>query len=597
MLMFQISLFIKNSRAKYKVVSSRECFNLIYAYYRSNFKEHLAGIEDTMISDSALFAYIPEIVHAYQTRGIFPEILIADAILIHGIMIRYLLDTFIHKIYEFLKNTGQKMDYLELESKVLRSISVITIVQSDRALLMKPAYFQRMLDSGYPFHAWSSYRWRDFSFKIAYANGEGSFSNTSYTLTMYEKQSGELVHEYIAAAALQLGFSRSSRNNRIVRDIWVKPLYNANGDYRAFYTLRITQDVTLNRYSIIPFIILPEIKISRCRELFYKIFSADIIAGLEATSFTDRSCAELFHLALNYDLLLLLNQYDSRILVTNDVLDTDKIMMNFGVRSIYGKALVELLEHTAPFLSWEQLDALIYNSSEGSEPVMKKKAEPSILFKYTSLSEAFEETIAKEGEELELKANNDFLNQNLSVEIKPRKDVKNLFSRIEQSLSMKYNDQEIVELVADILRKTDMSMLSIEADIKDNSCYSAYRINEQAQFIHPKEYSDHLSVLVQMEKDCNSNPNEIIKRIADFYGKNPDLQNKLSNYVTYLYSSGQRLHDWDINWVNSTEVDDQIRSECPGLSQSNLLFAQMIKRTVAQRNELTEYNKKYSQDT
>ena len=288
--------FIRDSKAKYKVVMARKCFNLLNAYYRSQYSRPLADIENTMISDSALFAYIPEIVHEYQTRGIFPEILIADDILIHGRAIRWLLDTFIHKIYELLKNTEQNIDYQEIESEALRSISVITIVQSDRALLMKPAYFQRMLDSGYPFHAWKSYRWRDFSFKIAYVNGEGSFSNTSYTLTMYEKRSGELVHENAAEAASKNGFHKSSWNNRNVRDVWVKPLKNTNGDYLAFYTLRVTQDTTLDRYSIIPFIILPDIKMSCCRELFYKIFSADIMAELENTSFADRSCAELLYL-------------------------------------------------------------------------------------------------------------------------------------------------------------------------------------------------------------------------------------------------------------------------------------------------------------
>ena len=584
--------FIKDSKAKYKVIMARKCFNLLNAYYRSKYGKALAGIEDTMISDSALFAYIPEIVNEYQTRGIFPEILIADDILIHGRAIRRLLDTFIHKIYELLKNAGRKMDYQELESEVLRSISVITIVQSDRALLMKPAYFQRMLDSGYPFHAWSSYRWRDFSFKIAYANGEGSFSNTSYTLTMYEKQSGEPFHEYVAQVASNSGFSRSSWNSRNVRDVWVKPLKNANGDYQAFYTLRITQDTTLDRYIVIPFIILPDIKTSFCRELFYKIFSADIIAGLEAASFADRSCAELLYMTLNYDFMLLLNQYDPRIPVTNDVLDTDKIMMNFGVRSIYGRAFAELMEHTAPFLSWEQLDMFI---SHSSEYIMKKATVQDMALNCNSLSEVFEEIIACESENSESKAYNDFIVQNLFEEIKPDNEIRNLFSRIEQVSALKYNDLKVIELVADMLRKMDMDMFSLKADVKDNSYYYAYHTNEQSQFIHPKRYSDHLLVLVQMEKDCNSSPNEIIKRVVDFYGKNPDLQNKLSDYVRYLYSSGQRLYDWDINWMNSTEVNNELRHECQELSQSNLLFAQMIKRSVVQRKELNEYRNMYPQ--
>lgn len=588
--------FIRDSDARYKVVVARKCFNLLNTYYRSRYKKPLADIENTMISDTALFAYIPEIAEEYQTRGIFPEILIADDILIHGRAIRWLLDTFIQKVYEYLEKTDQQTDYQKTESDALRSISVITIVQSDRALLMKPAYFQRMLDSGYPFHAWSSYRWRDLSFKIACVNGEGPFSNTSYTLTMFEKGSGELVHEYAAAAALKNGFSRSSWNNRNVRDVWIKPQRNANGDNQAFYTLRITQDLTLDRYCIVPFIILPEIKISRCRALFNEIFSADIMAELEKTSLMERACAELLYLTLNYDILLLLNQCDPRIPVTKDVLDIDKIMMNFGARTVYGRAFSELTEHVVPFLSWGQLDAFICQGSEGSDPVMKGMAEPGIAANYDTLSEAFEEIVAYEGEESELKAYNDFLTQNLSEKIKPRKDVRSLFSRIEQTPVLKYNDQEIVELVADILRKMDMGVVSMGADPRDgDSYYCAYRTGEQSQFVHPKKYSDHLPVLVQMEKDCNSNPNEMIKRIADFYGTDKDLQEKLSYYVDYLYSSGQRVHDWDINWINSTEVDDEIRREYPKLSQSRLLFAQTIKRSVAQREEFEDYRKMYPQ--
>lgn len=583
--------FIRNSDAKYKVVMAGECFNLLNAYYRSKYGKPLAAIENCMISDSALFTSIPEIVQEYQTTGIFPEILIADAILVHGITIRHLLDTFIQKVYEYLEKTGQQTDYQKTESDALRSISIITIVQSDRALLMKPAYFQRMLDSGYPFHAWSSYRWRDLSFKIACVNSEGSFSNTDYTLTMFEKGSGEHVHEYVIAAALQKNFSRSSWNNRIVRNVLVKPLRNANGDYQAFYTLRITQDLVLDRYYIVPFIILPEIKVSRCKELFSKIFSAGVMAELKTTSFTDRSCAELFYLTLNYNLLLLFSQCDPRISVAKDVLDINKIMMNFGARTVYGRAFAELLEHTAPFLSWEQLDAFIRHSSE---PVMQGIANPAAVVNYNTLSEAFEDIVACESEESELKAYNDFLIQNLSEEVKLKKSIRSLFSRIEQSPILKYNDQEIVELVANMLRQMDMGEISIGSDSKNgDSFYCAYRTGEQSQFIHPKKYSDHLPVLVQMEKDCNSNQNEIIKRIADFYGKNMDLQKKLSDYVSYLYSSGQRLHDWDINWINSTEVDNETREKYPDLSQNKLLFAQMIKRSAMQREEFEEYRKRY----
>ncbi len=592
--------FIRNSRARYKVILARKCFNLFNSYYRCNFEKPLPDIENTVISDTALFAYIPEIISEYQDTGLFPEILIADDILIHGRSISLFLDSFIGKIHQLLKNDGSQKDYYETEDEVLRSVSIITIVQSDRVLLMKPAYFQSLLNSGYQFHAWESCRWHYLSSKIAQINSEGSFSNTSYTLSLFEKNADENIHEYVEKTAVECGFIKSAWKKRNKRDCFVRPLRGANGGYSAFYTIRITQDDTLNKYIIVPFIILPDIRIECCRALFQKLFSNDLTQIFERNSFKDESCAQLLYLTLNYDLLLLLNQGDSRIPVSDDRLDIDKIMMNFGAHSAYGKAFAQLLEYKTPYLSWEELDEFIGGSStELCAPVTEGASAPGTP-EYNALEEAFEEIIACEGEQSEFNAYNDFTNQKMHVIAQPRKAIRTLFGQIDQKTASQGAPKSMTGLVADILRQMDMSAISVGAGmIPDSDSYHCvYRAGEQSQFIHPKKYANHIPVLVQMEKDCNSNQIEIQKRIANFYEYNEDLKNELCGYVSYLYSSGQRLRDWDINWNRYTEISDLTFEQYGQMDLPNnqLLFIQTLLDRASQYKEIDRYREMYPQN-
>ena len=128
--------YILNSEAKYKVIISRSCLNLFNLYYRGNYELPLVEIEGSVISDSALFAYIPEMVSEYLEWGFFPEILIADDILVHGKKINLLLDTFILKLYNYIKEKSVHKEYPDIEHDISKAISIITIRQSDNTLLM-----------------------------------------------------------------------------------------------------------------------------------------------------------------------------------------------------------------------------------------------------------------------------------------------------------------------------------------------------------------------------------------------------------------------------------------------------------------------------
>lgn len=589
--------FIVDSNAKYKAIIARKCFNLFNLFYRCNYDSPVSEIEDKVVSDNALFAYIPEIASEYLEWGFFPEILIADDILIHGRAINLLLDSFIQSVYSYIRDKGVDKEYPDIESDILKSTNIITIAQSDNTLLMKPAYYQRLFTSGYEFHVLKPVKWHDLSIRIAQLNCEGPFSNTSHTLSLYEQKVNDNFNKYVANVALEQGFMKSEWNKRNVRDVWVKPLRSQAGDIFAFYTIRITHNMTLNRYHIIPFVILPDLDTSCCVSLFKKIFSQETNEDLGRLISQKKPSAELIYLALNYNLLLLLNQADNRIPVSQNVLDIDKIMLNFGKNSVFGKAINELLNHNKPFLSWDELQEFILNGSKRYGSIMKLYTEP-LQIKYRTFIDAFEETIADEGENSELDAYKEYAGQKYVAEIRLRQPIRKLFEKIEQSSSLQYNDQEIVELVADVLRYMDLSAISVGSERRDDDydCFTCvYRAGEQSQFLRPKKYADHLPVLLEMEKDCNNNCKEIIQRIERFYDEESELKNKLINFVNYLYCSGQRLRDWDINWLNYTEVEDETRQMGENKSQEELIASQMIVRIIKRHNELNKYRAMYPQ--
>lgn len=586
--------FIVKSRARYKVILARKCFNLVNSYYRCLYGKPLPDIENTVISDSALFACIPEIMEEYRATGIFPELLIADDVLIHGRSIGLFLDSFIGRIHRMLKDAGSQNDYWETENEVLRSVSIITIVQSDRVLLMKPAYFRCLLKSGYPSHAWESSKWHYLSSKIAQINSEGYFSNTSYTLSLFENESDAAIHEYAENAALKCGFIKHGWERRNRRDCFIRPLRSRDGGYSAFYTIRITQNI-LNNYIIVPFIILPDISTERCQTLFEKLFSSDVIRIFEENSFRDESCAQLLYLTLNYDLLLLLKQTDKRIPVSEDHLDTDKIMTNFGARSAYGKAFAQLLEYKKPYLSWEELDDFI--GSGELCPRVAESARDTYPASDNAMEEAFEEIIAQESEQSELSAYNDFVNQKLRKMSQLRKPLKTLFGKIVQSTASQGAHKSVTGMVADMLRQMDMGAISVgaETDPETSVCKCVYRPGEQSQFLHPKKYANHIPVLVQMERDCNSNPAEIQDRIANFYEYDKKLQDMLIGYVGYLYSSGQRLRDWDINWNRYAEISDSTFRDYASMNlpKNQLLYIQTVLGMESQNKEIERYRVMY----
>ena len=161
-----------------------------------------------------------------------------------------------------------------------------------------------------------------------------------------------------------------------------------------------------------------------------------------------------------------------------------------------------------------------------------------------------------------------------------RKPIRNLFLPIENLTHIQDVNDDAV-LVGDFLRHMDRGCVSVGARLRE--CKNSekvisceYRAGEQSQFIRPKKYADYLPVLIEMEKDCVYDCEQIIERINHVYEDNPKIRAKLEEYTKKLYASGQKFSDWDINWFNWIEIDDTTMRAFPNRNQKELLITQMI---------------------
>lgn len=467
--------YILNSEARYKVILSQSCLNLFNLYYRGKYEFPLAEIEDRVISDSALFAYIPDIVSEYLEWGFFPEILIADDILVRGKKINLLLDTFILKVYNYIKEKSVHKEYLDIEGDISKAISIITIMQSDNTFLMKPIYYQRLFNTGYEFNVCKPVVWHEFSLKISMLNIESVFSNTSYTLSLYEENSEDKRHKYIVDVLQKQGFICSEWDKRNQRNVWVKPLFYEGKGIIAFYTISITQNFVLNDFRVKPFIVLPDLDMKYGMHLFDRIFSNNIVEQIKEMSQAQNQIAELLYLVLNYNILLLLNYEDERISLSNDVLDIDKILWNFGVSTIFGQAIKELLKHKSPFLSWKGLNTFIIKGSESFEPIMDLHIK-QVENKYRDFNEAFEEIIADESEKAELEAAQEYEGQKYIAEKRSRQSIRELFDKIIQSTKSECTKQQIIELIANMMRQWEVGFIELNVEQIEGYYSLVYRV-------------------------------------------------------------------------------------------------------------------------
>jgi hypothetical protein len=558
---------IVQSRAQYRVVLTRKCFNLLNIYHWCRKKTHPddnTEFSSLFYSDNTLIAKIPDIAMDYILFNKIPDITIISDILIHGRSVNALIDDFIKKLTDYLQLNGIDMTFEEVKNDVLCFLKIKIMVQNDKPLLMNRQYIQHIELLDGTGSVWEAVKWHDLSLKISRLISENVFSNTSYALSMFEVDEKD-----IAERVGNLGFVRSEWQRRGTRDVWVKPLYHHDGSITALYTIRLNQNSIDNKYSAVPFVIMSDFDLSASDVIYEKL-------GLIKQGTLGFS--KLIPVILSYDLLLLiLDGYNGTVKI-----DKDKIFSGAGNGTNFRFEFMDMVKRTKPFLSWEELNKLILDATANSAPLMNADTGGSL---------SVDELIAAEGEQLEKEAYLEYSCQKQKECKVCHKPLNVLFSMVDTS-----SEEKLAESVGDILRLTDTGSLALSSQQSENeneiiSC--VYRAGEQSQFIHPKKYMEQLPVLCEIERDCMGNIDDMLKRVRAMYGENEILCSALCDYIITLYSSGQLLSDWDINYYSWVETDFEKYPELKNRSKHDRIELQMILNSIQRMDAIKQYHNLY----
>lgn len=559
---------VVQSRVQYRVAATRKCLNLLNTYYWCRKKDNPDdndAFSSLFYSDNALISNIPQIATHYVLFNIMPRILIIADILTYGRTINSLIDDFIDRLTEYLRYHKVNKNRDEVEYDVLQFLTIKVMARSDKPLIMKRQYFERIELLDGTASIWEPIKCHDLSSKTSRLISENIFSNTAYTLSMFEVDA-----ELISQHARDMSFTKSVWEKRGIRNVWVKPLYRPDGSIAALYTIRLNQNSINNQFTAVPFVMTADFNADFAQELFDSI-GADMpdkpenIFGL----------SELIPLTLSYALLLLLRQnYSGSIKI-----DRDKLFSSVGNGSQIRKAYALMLEQDKPFLTWEQLDSLILRATASSESLADINADES---------QPIDEIIACEDENLEREAYLQYSGQKQANFAVSKNPVKELFNKMDTSTV-----EKLTNSVGDILRLADTDSLTLSFHDNKHFISCMYRAGEQSQFIHPKKYMEQIAVLCEIERDCMRDREDILERVRKMYGNDKTLCNALCSYINMLYDSGQFLSDWNINYYALAEVDFEKYPELQNRSQSDRTELQMILNAMQRTAAIEQYRRLY----
>lgn len=556
-----------HSDATYKVFLARRCLNLMYLFYKCRENGDNSYIRSDLYSDSSLLANVPEIADIYMAFGMIPQILLVDDVLIHGRSINTFIDSFVSSILSYCEKCGKIYKRSEVEQAVQDSLKIKVLVQNDHYLLVNRSF----INSIEYCKKWSPANWHGLSSRITQLVSDGFFSNTSYTLSLYEHKKEDL-HRFFEEAAEKKGFVKSEWSRGLRRDVWIRPLKNSSSDIMALYTVRFVQNAIDKKYRITPFVITSDMV---CKKGSFP-FGDDLLIENYKSKYVDiagiaKTRAEAMSMFLSHNILLLL-QDDilqsgklTQEVIEPSRLDAEKISLNFKKRrySRNKDFFDKLISLKKPFAGWEEMDSFILRSTANSKPLIEQH-----MFKLHSLKNdsSVEDLLAKQGFEIERQAWDQFRTNRQTAVKAEKQPLCEFFSRIPgHSL---FNDDEIINITGDLLRNMDVGTVAVSAKCGNDEIYSCvYRACEHSQFIYPLRYIEYLPVMARIEYDFRADKKHIKQRIEEFFLPDSRIPREdvsgMLEFVEMLYESGQFINDWNINLLNL------ITTKCPITDDKN----------------------------
>lgn len=549
----QILKILRKSSAKYNVLLSDSCFNLIYTIQKCGGND----ISDKIMSGTVFMAKVHDIADYYATYGRFPEVLVITDINDSGIYLSAFVDKLCDAILYDLSLRDIAVDRHNLRSAMGYNISIIamtSMLYGFSGNLLTTFAFDMMLHSGYIPRQHDSCR-TDMLFLVL-CNANNNIFASGPVPTMYVKDI-----KFITGSLFAAGFMHKHRIGCVIRDFYVRRVNN-NGIV-AIYGVEIRYVKVLKQYMIIPHVVLSGIYSEYCDNMLASLFESGSIDSIPI-----EFKAALLRFMLSCAILQMLRKSAD----TSCSLDLDRLRCYFN-NVIPVDAVVTSMSH---FLDWGAFEKCLRQACIVSHVS-------------TSCAGSFESDLIKKSREFETALYKRRLAGYLSVNfVQIPWDLLSWLSGIS-------SEDDITSAICDIFEAVDYGYITLDVSFDEKRLLYVFNhsVTEVAQIADSaKNMTSKLGAVAgAIEKDCNSNVNEIVKSLNNITGVDPGLIRSFAEYTQYLYSMGLRLHYWDLNWLLCIKVDDSFRDAHRDVSEENLFMLAQIAHNVSEREFYKNYRK------
>lgn len=578
--------------APYKVFMARRAFNLNYAFMDITAAHYKAEYKtEGIISNTALLLCAEEIAEYYRRTGDFPQIILADDLLIHGRGIMKLINNLESLVAGFLRGM-QNCTVSEgtIHSKLLGVISIYVYAQNlDGILLDKQASLKSVLQLPIA-------KLRALSQKISRALQRCGVANTSYVLsaelpwgfyqqeyergieegTLFPYRGNTLRYYYCRSRENFLSTVRFYRSDGSVSPMGIATSLTVFGDIAyqeddpncAFNAL--CRDVAKELHSIIPYSRINSILcyqdkfLTRPRaQLLSYLLSIIGYCEFYRKKVSDNSQA-LYKSLIQSDYHKIAANFDRPQKLQCEFVQLFRHVSQ--AENLFSSRIYELMERYAGELrenAWQGLDDVPLGDwipgETGGSPQRTEQ-----------LHEFAEDIFYEVGMDAECDANQCAQQEAAFDPTKPGND----FIRLERYLSiMKHYGSRFPSSIGCVLNLMDSGLMAMNLDLAPSgeAIRCILKAGELSTFVLPRRFSVFVPALSTVEREyakVGTSRRAVISRFIDYLrdhcyqqdgSDSPEdlsLLAKLSRSkvpLLYMYVVGQRFRDWDVNLL--TEED------------------------------------------
>lgn len=575
----------ENKQYQYRVLLVRRS----YVLYRI-FREFECGAEEEFdieefITDNALISQCPNIVQYYMANKVFPAILIADDILIHGRAINAFLVKLEQQLIRELGQLGCEDDDIKIRTELTRAVSVRVYMKNDKPSVLLARYQTRVKCERID----SAVVWRDLSNRVAILVSQADMANASFTPSAVA--SGRIENEQ------SLDFRKIETFYRGNRQIVYLRFLDFGEGIKSIYTVRTSKRCGNNK-RYIPYVLLPELSSESMEWLMEQITVRLERRGIKTECIKNwksiyRTRNEFVSMVLSWNMMFIFWNKTHKIQqLIPEKKEICKMAHNYGNQPEIYNVIDFIIKN--PLFSAQELETLLEHATskakilyEGSIPFEEMNEDRRI-----QLLDIMEDEIGSEGLEAERQAHILRTHEYIPTELQykeARVKVSDFWRKIRD---VKPEVFSIEYAIAYMLQFMDMGIMVISMHKSQESdcvsCKQYVKAGEQSLMLEALNLYEFIPLLDAIETKCEGDFELIAEQWEKYIQKEQipqDKADKVKRFLCNLQGTGRKARDWRFNMINLVFRDYDKAAEEDQIAR--------IKRIMALTEKQTAYVQKY----